>query len=276
MFTEQTWRDISRISSVRDFKQATFYRLTGNDQYVKVGPGGEIGHGTFGQLSYTNQADTYGRMVAITRQDIINDDLGALADKPRSLGRGAGLAMNDVFWTAFLDNSSFFTSGNSNYFTGASTNLQHSSLEQAQYTLARQTDADGKPLGADGRILLVPPEVQVTADELFTSTNLNTGGAASTAKVPNRNVFIGRYRPVMSRYLSNSTYTGYSTTAWYLLCDPNDIPVMRVVLLNGRDAPVVETAEADFSTLGIQMRGYHDLGCAKEEYRGGVKSRGAA
>jgi hypothetical protein len=44
--------------------------------------------------------------------------------------------------------------------------------------------------------------------------------------------------------------------------------------LNGRQTPIVETADADFNTLGIQMRGYHDFGCALQEFRGGVKSIG--
>jgi hypothetical protein len=38
--------------------------------------------------------------------------------------------------------------------------------------------------------------------------------------------------------------------------------------------PTVESADADFNTLGIQMRGYHDFGVAKQEPRGGVKMKG--
>jgi phage major head subunit gpT-like protein len=83
--------------------------------YEKVGPAGELKHATAGELSYTNQVETYGRMFAITRQDIINDDLGALTAIPKKLGRGAALKLNDVFWTVFLNNSTFFASGNANY-----------------------------------------------------------------------------------------------------------------------------------------------------------------
>jgi hypothetical protein len=34
---------------------------------------------------------------------------------------------------------------------------------------------------------------------------------------------------------------------------------------------VVETAEADFNVLGVQMRGYYDFGVSKAEYLAGVK-----
>jgi hypothetical protein len=80
----------------------------------------------------------------------------------------------------------------------------------------------------------------------------------------------------MSTYLSNSSYTGYSTTAWYLLADPMDLPVIEIGFLNGRDMPVIDSTDADFDTLGIQMRGYHDFGVAKQEYRAGVRSKGAS
>jgi hypothetical protein len=76
--------------------------------------------------------------------------------------------------------------------------------------------------------------------------------------------------------LSDSTYTGYSTTAFYLLNSPGYLPTTVVSFLNGVETPTVESADADFSTLGIQFRGYHDFGVNKAEYLGGVKSKGAA
>jgi hypothetical protein len=65
--------------------------------------------------SYTNKADTYGLMLSIDRRDIINDDLGAITTVPRKLGRGSGLKINDVFWTAFMNNAAFFSAGNKNF-----------------------------------------------------------------------------------------------------------------------------------------------------------------
>ena len=47
-----------------------------------------------------------------------------------------------------------------------------------------------------------------------------------------------------------------------------------MAFLNGQESPTIETAEADFNQLGIKMRGYHDFGCALQDPRGGLKSKG--
>ncbi len=69
---ERTWRNITAVRNVSDFKTVTSYRLIGKDQYEQVAPGGELKHGTLGEESYTNKADTYGLMLTIDRRDIIN------------------------------------------------------------------------------------------------------------------------------------------------------------------------------------------------------------
>ena len=123
---ERTWRNICAVRNVSDFKTVTSYRLVGKDQYELVAPGGELKHGTLGEETYSNKADTYGLMLSIDRRDIINDDLGAITTVPRKLGRGSGLKINDVFWTVFLANSAFFKAANNNYETGADTALRSS------------------------------------------------------------------------------------------------------------------------------------------------------
>ena len=120
---ERTWRNICATRNVSDFKTVTSYRLVGKDQYEQVAPGGELKHGTLGEEQYTNKADTYGLVLSIDRRDIINDDLGAITTVPRKLGRGSGLKINDVFWTTFMNNSSFFAAGNNYYLEGADTVL---------------------------------------------------------------------------------------------------------------------------------------------------------
>jgi hypothetical protein len=115
---ERIWRNICATRNVSDFKTVTSYRLIGTDQYEQVAPGGELKHGTLGNESYTNKADTYGLKLTIDRRDIINDDLGAITTVPRKLGRGLGLKINDVFWAVFLNNATFFAADNNNYLTG--------------------------------------------------------------------------------------------------------------------------------------------------------------
>lgn len=267
------WREISSVRSVSDFKTVTTYRLTGETKYEKMAPDGKIKHGDVGESTYTNKADTYARLVGLSRQDIINDDAGVLSDMLTRLGSGAGKKMNEVFWTEFLDNSSFFTAGRGNFFDGADSALDIDSLAEAEGLFYDQTDEEGDPIGVDPAILLVPSGLRAAAFQLANSTTVVTGANTTVGAA---NPFAGRYRVVSAPYLNNAAYTGNSAVAWYLLADPSDVPVMQVVALNGRTEPVVESTDAMFDELGIMFRGYHDFGVTKLEYRAGVKSKGAA
>jgi hypothetical protein len=271
---ERTWRNVCAIRNVSDFKTVTSYRLIGADQYEKVSPGGELKHGSLGNESYSNKADTFGLMLGIDRRDVINDDLGAITTVPRKLGRGSGLKINDVFWGTFLDNATFFAVGNRNYLSGADTVLGIDGLTKAEQTFMDQVDSDGKPIGVMPAILLVPTALSAVATQLNKSLELRD--TTANTKFPVANPHQGKFRTEVSRYLSNARYTGNSAKAWHLLADPNDLPVIEVAFLNGQESPTIETAEADFSVLGIQMRGYHDFGVALQDPRGGVKATGEA
>ncbi len=176
---ERTWRNICAVRNVSDFKTVTSYRLIGRDQYEMVAPGGEFKHGTLGEESYTNKADTYGLMLAIDRRDIINDDLGAITLVPRKHGRGSGLKINDVFWTAFMNNAAFFTAGNKNYITGATTALGIDGLTAAETAFMEQVDSDGKPIGVMPVILLVPPALSAAGTALNKSLELRDTTAST-------------------------------------------------------------------------------------------------
>jgi len=271
---ERAWRSVTAVRNVSDFKTVTSYRLVGKDQYELVAPGGELKHGTLGEESYTNKADTYGLMLSIDRRDIINDDLGAITAVPRKLGRGSGLKINDVFWTTFLSNAAFFTAGNKNFISGADTALSIDGLTKAEVTFMDQVDGDGKPVGVMPAVLLVPTALSAIGTQLFKSVELRDTTAST--KYPVSNPHQGKFRVEVSRYLGNTVYAGSSTKAWYLLADPGDLPVIEVAFLNGQESPTIETAEADFNKLGVQMRGYHDFGVALQDPRGGVKSKGEA
>ncbi len=271
---ERTWRNLCAVRNVSDFKTVTSYRLIGIDQYERVAPGGELKHGTLGEESYTNKADTYGLMLSIDRRDIINNDLGAITTAPRKLGRGSGLKINDVFWTIFLNNGAFFTAGNHNYLEGAGTALGLDALSNAEVAFLEQVDANGKPIGIMPAILLVPTALSAYGTQLFKATEIRD--TTANTKYPISNPHQGKFRVEVSRYLANTQYTGHSAKAWYLLADPGDLPVIEAAFLNGQESPTIETAEADFNVLGIQMRGYHDFGVAMQDPRGGIKNKGEA
>lgn len=264
---------IAAIRPVSDFKQITSFSLTGDFTYQKIAPGGEIKHGTLGEQSYTNQADTFGRMFAIDRRDIINDDLNAFLGVNRRLGRGGALALNHEFWTVFLPNTAFFTAARNNFDDGVDSALDLDGLASAEVMFMEQTDPDGTPSGVLPAILLVPPGKKRTALQLMNSTSVVVAGDTDR-DVPNSNTFQNDFKVESSPYMSNSNYSGSSALKWYLLANPNDMPVIEIAFLNGVERPTVENAQADFSRLGIQLRGFFDFGVAMQESRGGVAMKG--
>lgn len=277
MQEDQTWREISKVVSVANFYQQTVYRMLDDMEYEQLGPGGEIKHGSADEESYTRQADTYAKMFTLTRKSIINDDLGAFDDLRSRIGRGGAKKFNNVFWTEFMSNAAtFWTTARTNYITGATTTLLVDGvglgLGVKAFRQMTSPTADGtKRVGGQPMILLVPPELEAAARVLFTER-----GGQNIATAGNANPWSGLYRPVVSAWLSDSNYTGYSTTAWFMLRDPMDLAAVHVSFLNGVQIPTVESADADFNTLGVQFRGYHDFGCDQAEYLAGVKSKGAA
>ena len=281
MQEEQTWKEISRTASVADFKAVTSYRMLDDMEYEEVGPSGKIAGGSISEESYTRQARTYAKMFSLTRTQIINDDMSAFDDLRNRIGRGAAKKLNKVFWTKWLDNSAFFTSGRGNYITGATTTLlaDNVGLELAldAFDNLRTPAKDGSKVpggkfGGSPSILLTPGGgISRVAEQIY--VNQNIGGGTTNA---NANIHAGKYKPVKSVFLNDSTVSGGSATAWYLLRNPSEAAGIVVSFLDGVETPTVEQQDAEFSTLGIVMRGYHDFGCDQAEYLCGVKSKGAA
>jgi phage major head subunit gpT-like protein len=257
---ESAWRSISSVRSVNDFKTINQYRLNGAFSFEKVANGGELKNAAASDETRTISAETYGIMTSVTRTDLINDDLGALTVVPQRIGRGGALKLNDVFWAEFLNDASFFTVAKGNKQTSA-TALGLTGLKEALTLYRKLKDSDGKPMATQPRVLLTPVDLEITAAELMNSIQISSG---NTSGQPSTNVFAGRYEVVSSTYLTEVDH-------YYLLASPADLPVMEVAFLNGVQSPIVETAEADFNVLGVQMRGYFDFGCAKAEDKAGVK-----
>jgi phage major head subunit gpT-like protein len=249
---ESSWQDISAVRSVNDFKAINLLRLNGDMKFKKVGNAGELKIAQASDTKRSVAADTYGISTQLTRQDMINDDLNALSQVPQRMGRGAALAMNEAIWSEFQ-------SSNSSYYQAASAAagnaLSLTALKAATTGFRKLTDPDGNPLGIQPRVLLVPPELEITAAELMTSALLVSG---NTTKEPNANVLQGRYRVVVSNYLT-------SASTWWLAADAADLPALDVVFLNGQQAPTIEQVAPDYQLLGVAIRGFFDFGVSKAE-----------
>jgi hypothetical protein len=278
-YVEDAWRRIAKIASVNDFKEHTRYRMTGSFQFQQVGPDGELKHGQIGEQQFAQKADTHGIMFALTRQMIINDDMGAFTDIPRQIGMGAAEAIADAVWGLWLanpvqaDGKTFFHADHLNLLTGADTALTVDGLSKAVEAYDDQTKPNGKPLGVGPQILLVPTALKIAAQLLMTSKEVNETTTANKAKLKD-NPHRGTLDVVSTAYLGNASFPGASKKAWYLLTDPNRLPAVEIAFLNGVDRPTVEKTDADFNTLGVQFRGYIDFGVREQDHRGALKMAG--
>lgn len=247
---ERNWDAIAQVRSVSDFKAINLFRLNGSFKFSKVGNGGELKSADASDEKRSVNADEYGVSTTVTRVDLINDDMGALTAVNSRIGRGAALSLNDVIW-------SVFQSGNASYYAkataGSGNALSLDSLKVATTAFRKLKDPDGEPLGISPRVLLVPPELEITAAELMGSSLIVSGDTK-----PNANVLAGRYRVVTSSYLT-------SATTWWLCADAADLNALDVVFLNGQQSPTIEQVDVNMNTLGIGIRGYMDFGCAKGE-----------
>lgn len=277
---ESVWRKIAATRPVNDFKQITGVALTGDLVYDEIANGGVLKNGTLGEETYTNQAKLWGKMLAISYQQIRNDDLSIFAKTNARLGRGGALRINKEFWTKFLATTfktangvaNFWDAANGNYFAGTSVAMSLEGLGVAHEKWAKRTDPDGHPMGDSAKFLLVPTGYDLAARRYMRSTKISEDGGEGE-----ENTLAGRWEPLSSTYLDNAAMgANASAVVYYLVADPNDLPVIEVVFLDGQEVPTVESADADFNQLGIQMRATHAFGVEKQEVRGGYKFKTTA
>lgn len=280
------WRKVAGVGSVKDFRQTTRFRIHGTGHWEALAPGGELKHGQIEEGDkYYNQASTIGQMLMLTREDFVNDDLGALNNIARMMTFYGTLAPEIEVFKTLLDNAgSFFHANNDNLISGASSAFGYESLKTlyTQFRTRRDRgvskDAGKKPvLDIQPKILLVPAELEIDAQILMGQTELAVGGSnAATGLITTRNPVANKFRVVSSAYLSDTTVSsGASSTAFYLLAEPTVLPAVEIVFLNGKQRPTIESVEPRPELLGMGFRGWFDFGCALIDPKAACKSAGA-
>ena len=250
----EDWRKVSRAIPVTDFKAVKGVRLVMGGLLQPLAKGGELRHVDLSDEARTIQAATKGSIVGITREDLINDDLGVLAAVPERFGQMAGRTINrDVFAALTALKASDFGANT----TGA---LSLDTLATAYGLAMGIRDANGDPIGPMPDKILCSPSNLITARGIYQLERI-TIGSKSYVDNTMRNLL----EPVSSPYLSGTAYWLFNSA----------FPLVDVAFLNGMQAPVIETANADFSQLGIEMRCYFDYGASAGEVKAALYSTGA-
>jgi len=272
-----SWRGFANVLPLNDFKTADTIRPSFNGQLQKLAPDGEIKHGTISEETGEIKLDTFAQMLRISRQSVINDDGGVFDQVASGLGKNAARAVADAVYTVLLANGgSFFHADNSNLITGPSTILSLAGLIAAMAAMTTQRDAAGRDLDIRPRTLLVPAELEASGRQLLTSEAMTRYVSETVDQQAQGNPIHGQLTLAVEPRLSNSNFTGYSATQWFLFAAPQDA-ALNVGFLGGVQNPTIETFgpgdQAD--VLAFAWRCYLDFGAALGDYRAAARSNGA-
>ncbi|MHC2067625.1 phage major capsid protein [Bremerella sp. T1] len=270
---ETVYQQLCRMASHSDFKPRSTYRLDIDGGYKLVGPDGLLKHSEMSETGFTAKVDTYGTMLTLTRQDMINDDLDAFAQIATQLGIMAGTVMEEVFWKLVLGNfNNFFSVANKNKLSGAQYSLGIEGLQKAVSAFNKRVKKDGSPILLSPKKIAVGTLLEDTANDLYVEKDVQVTGTASKKSIAS-NRHRGKYMPVASPYLDNEdirdregkAIPNQSASKYILFADPKNRAAFVCATLNGNNLPTIESDESAFNTLGMQWRGVHDFGFGEGE-----------
>lgn len=262
----QTFGPISTRVNASDFKQMRMLQLGDAPDLDKVLEHGEFTRGTIAESKETMQLETYGKIFAITRQALVNDDLGAFSTIPAMFGRSARKKEADIVWAQITGNP---TMGDGNaLFSAAHSNLETdgdviavASVSRARRAMRLQTNVGGNRMNLVPRILIVPPSLETVAEQFLAPVLAAQTNAA-------QNPFAGKFQLIVESRLEDN-----SATAWYLATDAAQLPVIAYAYLDGQEGPSIET-RSGFDIDGVETRARLDFDAAPIDWRGIHKDPG--
>lgn len=262
----QTWKPIARKATARDFKDKTLVRLGGAGALLKVNEHGEYKRSSLIEGKEKYRIATYGRVVAVTRQVLINDDLGAFTDLPNTFGQQVANLESDLVWGAFLsgllsDGNGIFHASHGNIATAAA--FSADSIATTRLKMVAQTDMDGKTkLNLRPAFMLLPAALEYKAEQLMGSFTPAVAGNVTPESMR-------KLTPIVEPRLDD-----VSATAFYLAASPAQLAGLEYAYLEGNEGPYTETRQG-FDVDGVEFKVRLDFGAAPIDYRPFAKNAGA-
>lgn len=260
-------RRICRQSTARDFRAKTIALLGEMPELKKVGQDGEFTHGSMAESAESYRIDTYGRIFGISRQALVNDDLGAFGDLATRYGRAAAEFEAQFLVTLLTSNPimadgvALFHANHGNLASlGAAIGL--TSLGAARQAMRLQKGLDGKtPVDVTPRYLVVPAAQETVAEQYV--------AAVQASQASNANPFSGKLEVVVDPRLDT-----VSSTAWYLAADSTVFDTIEYSYLETEQGPVIETRNG-FEVDGLEVKVRLDFGAGLLDHRGLFRNPGA-
>jgi len=272
------FQEICDVVPLSNFHEAATVRPNLIGDLKPMGAGGEFKHASTAEETGSVQLGTFGEMLRITRQQIVNDDMDVFQKVPRAFAKASLRTQSGLFTKVLLANAgNFFHTNNGNLLTGAGSVLDVDGMDAAFMALIDQADAEGNTLDMRPSTLLVPSSLTAQGVRIISSdtVTLVPDGDTDETKWPTGNSYRGTLKLQTEARLKNTNYVGNSATAWYLFSHKNDA-AMQVAYLDGNQYPTIEYFGLDSrdNTLGCTWRIYHDFGFALGDPKAVVKSTG--
>jgi phage major head subunit gpT-like protein len=275
----QTFAPLGRRTTVNDFKAKSIIQMGDMPDLKKLNEHGEFERSTLSESGESYSISTAGRILGISRQALINDDLGVF-QMMTQWGASARRFQSDKVWGALLgwdfdknaakaylmaDGVEFWHSDHGNVLTGAGSALSLTSLAAARTMGRKAKTKDGNRMNLDYTYIVVPPELETLANTLLVQT-------IAATNVNEVNQFQGRYQIIVEPRLSDTTS---GAQRWYLFSGNERVPVFEYAFLAGEEELNIETRHG-FDVDGMEIRARTDFGVGLVDPMGGIRSTGAA
>lgn len=264
---ETTFQIWAGKGSNRDFKEAARVALSEAGNLELVPEGGQFQQDFLGEASARTKVATYGKLFSLTRQAIINDDLGLFSKIATKYGSAAKRLVNKMVYAQLTgnvkmqDNIALFDTKHGNV-AGTGEALSVKAIAKAITAMRRQKGITGEAtLNITPKYLVVPPELEVTAYQIVNSTAAVDGVNSGVV-----NPYKGRFVVVADAELTDPD-------AWYLVADATQHDTIEVTYLNGVETPRLETRQG-FDVDGIEYKVAFDCGVSALDFRGVYKNAG--
>ena len=261
-------RRLGRHTTARDFRAVNKIMLGEAPLLEKLNEHGEIKAGTMAEAREAYKVETWARKIGITRQVLVNDDLGAFSDLARRMGQGAAetearilvdlLEANTGNGPKLSDNKTLFHADHGNK-AGSGAAISDTTLSAARLALRTQKGIEDRTIRVTPKNLLVPPALETDAEKWLATV--------APAKAADVNPFSGSLSLVVEPRLA-------SATRWYVTADPGEIDGLEYAYLSGNEGPQVES-RSGWDVDGVEIRVILDFGAGFVDHRGWFMNPGA-
>jgi hypothetical protein len=246
-------KPLARRMELSDFRARSVVGLSGFSALEKVNEHGEFKRGTIHDSGESIKLESFGRIFGVTRQVIVNDDLGWLTDLPKKLAVAAAqfeaqklanlLMSNPVMG----DGKALFHADHGN-LAPAGAAPSETALSAARLAMRTQRDEAQQLLGLAPRFLVVGPELETDAEKLMAAI---TPAATDDAQ------------PIRLGVVIEPRLSG---KAWYVAADPAVVDGLAYAHLQSEPGPQIEH-RVGFDVDGVEFRVRLDFGAAFLDWR---------